>query len=97
MIVIIESEYVIEYCLDNLDGTILVRSWGEKGIFYNPGGTLKRGVYVLTVKEKDGENDKSSQRGRIPCKSGSAKKYIYGNVRSYAKTSSERRSGKYGL
>ncbi len=64
MIVIIESEYVIEYCLDNLDGTILVRSWGEKGIFYNPGGTLKRGVYVLTVKEKDGENDKSSKLDR---------------------------------
>lgn len=50
----------LEYCLDQLDGTILVNSWGERGIFYNPGNKLKRGVYVLTVKEKDGENDKSS-------------------------------------
>ncbi len=51
---------VLGYCLDTLEGTVLVNSWGERGIFYNPGGRLKRGVYVLTVKEKDGENDKSS-------------------------------------
>ena len=51
---------ILEYCLDQLDGTILVNSWGERGIFYNLGNKLKRGVYVLTVKEKDGENDKSS-------------------------------------
>lgn len=40
-------------CLEILEGTILVESWGEKGIFYNPGHVLKRGVYILTVKEKD--------------------------------------------
>ncbi|MFR3755617.1 MAG: DUF6194 family protein [Enterocloster sp.] len=50
---------ILEYCLDQLDGTILVIA-GEKEGFYNPGNKLKRGVYVLTVKEKDGENDKSS-------------------------------------
>ncbi|MFA9464850.1 MAG: DUF6194 family protein [Velocimicrobium sp.] len=55
---------ILEYCTSNLDGTVLVESWGEKGIFYNPYNTLKRGVYVLTIKEKDGDNDKSSNLNR---------------------------------
>ena len=55
---------ILKYCLENLDGTILVNSWGERGIFYNPAGKLKRGIYVLTVKEKDGDNDKSSKLDR---------------------------------
>lgn len=57
-------EDIITYCLDNLPDTILVSSWGESGIFYNPNNTLKRGIYVLTVKEKDGDNDKSSDLSR---------------------------------
>ena len=57
-------EEILHYCLTHLEGTVLVESWGEKGIFYNPGNVLKRGVYVLTVKEKDGENDKASALGR---------------------------------
>ena len=48
---------ILQYCLNHLECTVLVNSWGEKGIFYNPNNTLKRGVYILTVKEKDGEND----------------------------------------
>lgn len=59
-----EPEEILEYCLLNLEGTIQVESWGESGIFYNPGGVLKRGVYVLTVKEKDGANDKASALNR---------------------------------
>ena len=55
---------ILQYCLKNLKGTVLVESWGEKGIFYNPDGKLKRGIYILTVKEKDGENDKSSDLNR---------------------------------
>ena len=55
---------VLNYCLKNLENTVLVESWGEKGIFYNPNHVLKRGVYVLTVKEKDGENDKASNLDR---------------------------------
>ena len=55
---------ILNYCLKNLEGTVLISSWGERGIFYNPGAKLKRGVYVLTVKEKDGENDKSSRLDR---------------------------------
>lgn len=55
---------ILSGCLETLEGTVLVSSWGERGIFYNPGGKLKRGVYVLTVKEKDGENDRSSRLDR---------------------------------
>lgn len=54
------ADEILNYCLETLEGTVLISSWGERGIFYNPGGKLKRGVYVLTVKEQDGENDKSS-------------------------------------
>ena len=55
---------VLKYCLENLEGTVLVNSWGERGIYYNPDNILKRGVYILTVKEKDGDNDKSSSLNR---------------------------------
>ena len=55
---------ILKYCLDNLDGTVEVSSWGERGIFYNPENKLKRGIYVLTVKEKDGDNDKGSELNR---------------------------------
>lgn len=55
---------ILNYCLDNLPDTVLVNSWGERGVFYNPNNTLKRGIYVLTVKEKDGDNDKSSNLNR---------------------------------
>ncbi len=54
------ADDILNYCTENLADTVLVESWGERGIFYNPGGVLKRGVYVLTVKEKDGDNDKAS-------------------------------------
>ncbi|WP_316015873.1 DUF6194 family protein [Roseobacter sp. HKCCA0434] len=39
-------------------------SWGETGLFLNPGGGLKRGVYVATVKTKDGANDRASALDR---------------------------------
>lgn len=55
---------ILEYCLKNLEGTVLASSWGEKGIFYNPESKRKRGVYILTVKQKDGENDKGSNLNR---------------------------------
>lgn len=55
---------VLKYCLENLEGTVLVSSWGERGIFYNPDRKLKRGIYVLTVKEKDGDHDKGSELDR---------------------------------
>lgn len=55
---------ILSYCLSNLKDVVLIESWGERGIFYNPNRALKRGVYVLTVKENDGDNDKGSMLNR---------------------------------
>ena len=60
-----ELSEILKYCLENLKDTILVNTYGEKAIFYNPNLVLKKGVYVLTIKEKDGKNDKSSELNRI--------------------------------
>jgi hypothetical protein len=43
---------------------VLVRAWGEDALFYNPANALKRGVYIMTVKRKDGNNDKASALDR---------------------------------
>lgn len=59
-----EPKQILNWCLGHLEGTILVNSWGETSVFYNPGHVLKRGIYVLTVKEKDGDNDRASQLDR---------------------------------
>jgi len=59
-----QPQEIFDFCLQNLHGTVLAENWGERGIFYNPNHTLKKGVYILTVKEKDGENDKASNLSR---------------------------------
>ncbi len=55
---------IIQYSITNLPDTVLVESWGEIGIFYNPQQKLKRGIYVATIKQKDGDNDKASNLNR---------------------------------
>ncbi len=61
---IMEIKDIIEICYERFPGTVIVDAWGERGIFYNPEGKLKRGVYVMTVKQKDGDNDKGSKLNR---------------------------------
>lgn len=52
-------------CITNkFEGVEPKMSWGEISLFYNPGKALPNGVYFATLKEKDGENDKSSQLDR---------------------------------
>lgn len=58
------SDDVLKYCTDTFNGVVVKSSWGERGVFYNLGCVLKRGVYILTVKEKDGDNDCSSRLDR---------------------------------
>ena len=60
----LDEREIIEDCLRSFNGTVLVESWGERGIFYNPKGLLKRGIYVATLKSKDGANDSASNLGR---------------------------------
>lgn len=46
------------------DGLVRHETWGERALFYNPDGDLPRGTYVLTVKERDGDNDRASELDR---------------------------------
>lgn len=38
--------------------------WGERSIFYNPGGAAPLGVIFASLKDHDGENDSSSELSR---------------------------------
>ena len=53
-----------EYILDQYRGVMAVEAWGEQSFFYNPDGSLPRGVYFVTLKDKDGDNDKGSALSR---------------------------------
>lgn len=57
------DEIITKIC-SQLDGVIPKSSWGETSLFYNPGKKLPNGVYFCTIKEKDGDNDKSSHLSR---------------------------------
>jgi hypothetical protein len=46
--------------LNRYKGLMPQKTWGETAYFYNPGMLLKKGTYFITIKEKDGENDSSS-------------------------------------
>ena len=46
------------------EGIIEKRVYGEATYFYNPDKLLKNGVYVCTIKEEDGPNDKASKLKR---------------------------------
>ena len=60
-----EPKAVLDYCLSNLPGTVLVESWGEKGVFYNPGGRLKRGLRPYSKRKGWGKrNDRGSNLDR---------------------------------
>ncbi|MEL7212188.1 MAG: DUF6194 family protein [Pseudomonadota bacterium] len=52
------------YLTHELEGVVPLSAWGEVSYFYNPGHKLKRGTYFATIKQKDGDNDKSSHIDR---------------------------------
>lgn len=60
----ITTEQIFTRILKTFDGVIEDKNWGERGLFYNPGHVLPKGVYILTVKERDGPNDKASNVDR---------------------------------
>lgn len=57
-------ESIINHIAENFHGVVPKSSWGETSLFYNPGKALPNGVYFCTIKEKNGENDKSSALDR---------------------------------
>jgi len=55
---------IVERICSELKGVVPKASWGETSLFYNPGKRLPNGVYFCTLKDHDGENDKSSKLDR---------------------------------
>ena len=52
------------WILDNYNGVIVKDAYRERSFFYNPDGTLPKGIYFATIKESDGPNDKASNLNR---------------------------------
>ncbi|WP_439623776.1 DUF6194 family protein [Gemmata sp.] len=59
-----QPDTILEAVLSIDDDLVLKRTWGESSVFYNPGGASAHGKYVLTVKDRDGPNDKASRLDR---------------------------------
>jgi Family of unknown function (DUF6194) len=55
---------ILDDLLARFPGSVVVSVWGETSVFYDPGRGLPRGGYFVTVKEKDGDNDRASQLDR---------------------------------
>jgi hypothetical protein len=52
------------WILDNYQGVIVTDAYRERSFFYNPDGSLPKGIYFATIKESDGPNDKASNLDR---------------------------------
>ena len=52
------------WILENYDGVIVTDAYRERSFFYNPDGSLPKGIYFATIKESDGPNDKASNLNR---------------------------------
>jgi len=55
---------ILDSITQDYEGTLVTVAWGESSVFYNPNQSLPRGVYFVTVKEKDGDNDRASNLNR---------------------------------
>ena len=53
-----------QWILDNYQGVIVTDAYRERSFFYNPDGSLPKGIYFATIKESDGPNDKASNLDR---------------------------------
>ncbi len=60
----IEPEEILRDLVRFDPGLRQERYWGERSIFYNPGGRAPLGVIFASIKDHDGENDRSSQLSR---------------------------------
>ena len=53
-----------QWILGNYQGVIVTDAYRERSFFYNPDGSLPKGIYFATIKESDGPNDKASNLDR---------------------------------
>lgn len=59
-----KPESIVDSIVSRFEGVVPKSSWGETSLFYNPGQRLPNGVYFCTIKEKNGDNDTSSDLDR---------------------------------
>jgi len=52
------KQQILDKIQNQFSGLAVNQNWGETGLFYNPELKLKKGIYLLTIKEKDGANIK---------------------------------------
>ena len=62
--IIMTVETLSEFILNRYQGLVPQNAWGETSFFYNLDFRFPRGTYFVTIKEKDGENDKVSNLNR---------------------------------
>lgn len=55
---------VVAHVIANYKGVVRQRAFGETSLSYNPANQLPNGIYFVTVKENDGENDRASNLDR---------------------------------
>lgn len=59
-----DAKKLEHWILDTCQGVIVADAYRERSFFYNPDGALPKGIYVATIKESDGPNDKASHLDR---------------------------------
>lgn len=52
------------WILTHYSGIVVTDAYRERSFFYNPDGSLPKGVYFATIKESDGPRDKASRLDR---------------------------------
>jgi hypothetical protein len=57
-------EDIKTWVTEHYPGVICKQAYAETTFFYNPGGKRPNGVYFLTLKEKNGPNDRASNLDR---------------------------------
>lgn len=58
------ADEILDDLLGRDPGLTLTPYYGERSVFYNPGAVAPLGVIVVSVKEDDGPNDRSSRLSR---------------------------------
>jgi Family of unknown function (DUF6194) len=52
------------YILETFSGVKVLDAYSERSFFYNPDNLLPKGIYIATIKNNDGPNDKASALNR---------------------------------
>lgn len=59
-----EPDEIVLQLKKSFSSLVVIESYGETSLFYNPEKKRPRGTYFCTVKRKDGPNDKASELDR---------------------------------